>query len=273
MADCKRIVTACLSLLIIVHYVSCEDRTDPADPASFSIRNPREKRLQQTPQSDAEAEKIALCLSGELIAPSELYERVHHDLEYIRAHYGSEHEWLNKIHFISPWVPSLICIKFDLSTGGQVADGTYHAWDSLNAAHELTEIRQFFPGNNSWWKLYFSGRRHPKRLSEIYRNLPGVLITEKVPVVYTFYNLFPNSSSFRDEFVISYLFGRGEGDCWAGCPFGEFWFFISDGENVSFAGHWNLFASPPAGEDYIPAPNNPELLEKAKRSKEDFYNF
>ncbi|MCK4538916.1 MAG: hypothetical protein KAV42_08995 [Candidatus Krumholzibacteria bacterium] len=271
MVDRKRIITGCLFLLIIVHYVACDGGTDPVDPAS--LRDPREKNLRLTPRDDAEAENIALCLSGELIAPGELYERVHQDLEYIRVRHGSEHEWLNKIHFISPWVPSMICIKFDLFTGGEVADGTYDAWDSLNVAHELTEIRQFFPHTNSWWILYFSGKRHPKRLSEIYDDLPGVLVAEANPVTYSFYNLFPRNSCFRDESEISYLFGRGEGDCWAGCPFGEFWFFISDNENVSFAGHWNLFAPPQAGEDCIPAPDDPELLEKAKCNMVEFRKF
>lgn len=271
MIDCKRIVTVCLFFLIAVHYVACDGGMDPVDSAS--LRDPQEENPKLTPQDDADAENMALCLSGELIAPAELYERIHQDLEYIRGHYGSEHDWLNRIHFIAPWVTSEIMILFDLNTGGQVADGTYDAWDSLNVVHEVTGITSYWASGYNWCKLKFSGRRHPKRLSEIYGNLPGVKHAEEISVTYWCYNLFPNISRFRKGSGISYLFGRGEGDCWGGYSFGEFWFFISDGENVRLEGHWNMYEPLPAGEDHIPALNDSELLEKAKLNIADHRNF
>lgn len=269
----NRIAALNILMIVVALCVSCEECTAPAGTDQVCDDDQQPYGLDETPRSDYEAEVIALCLSGELIAPEDLYQKVHNDLVYIRSTYGRMHRWLNSIHLIPPWVPSMICIKFNFSTGGQVESGTYHAWDSLNTALGVTEIDQFFPGNPQWWKLYFSGRKHPRRLADLYRDLPGVLVTEKTSIVYTFYNLFPKNDCFRDDVTVSYLFGRGEGDCYAGCIFGEYWYFISDGFGVRFEGHWNIYDPPGSGEDYLERPGDEELLEKAKRNKADFYKL
>ena len=56
-----------------------------------------------TPKENEEAELVALCLSGELIAPDSLYDDVLHDLTAIRAEFGDTIQALDGIGFWPPW--------------------------------------------------------------------------------------------------------------------------------------------------------------------------
>lgn len=224
-------------------------------------------------RSDYEAEMIALCLSDELIAPQDIYDWVHEDLSYIRSQYGDDYELLNTIHFIPPWVPSMILIKFDILNGAKVANGTYHAWDSLNAALGAHHWERLFPSMDQWWKLYFSGIMHPKRLVELYSPLPSVIYAEPSTIVYTFHNVFPCFKCNEGSNQITYAFGRGRGDCYAGCLFDEYWYFVSDGTKVHFIGHWDHFEKPVIYEDRITVVPDPFWLNRAKQNRVDFRNY
>jgi hypothetical protein len=224
-------------------------------------------------RSNYEAEVIALCLSGELIAPQDIYDWVDSDLTYIRSQYGDEYELLNSIRLVSPWVPGAILIKFDIENGAKVANGTYHAWDSLNAALGADYWERLFPQEDQWWELYFTGIMHPKRLAELYLPLPGVIYAEPLAIVYTFHNVFPCFKTNEGCHQITYAFGRGRGDCWAGCLFDEYWYFVSDGSEVHFIGHWDYFEEPEIGDDYISVVPDPFWLNRAKQNRADFKNY
>jgi hypothetical protein len=91
-----------------------------------------------TPWANEEAELMALCLSGELVAPACLYRQVLNDLAAIRFVFSDDFKPINHITFMPPWIVSCLIIGFDDNTAQKVANGEYHAWDELNNKYQVS---------------------------------------------------------------------------------------------------------------------------------------
>ncbi len=128
-----------------------------------------------SPKENEEAELMALCLSGELVASDSSYNQILNDLSSIRTVFGDSFEIVNQLTFVPPWAAGALMIGFDKATVQLIRSGEYHAWDSLNQQFEVTKIDTSVAFD---WiglvLLYFKGRLHPYRLAEMYSVLPGV---------------------------------------------------------------------------------------------------
>ena len=203
-----------------------------------------------------EAQTIALCLSGELVAPESLSNRVCIDLAVIRSAFGDEFKMIRGINFFPPWIEDCFILGFDDTTAKEVAEGEYHAWDQLNTQYQIWRIDTTNFYNHA--RLHFKGRLHPQRLAELYGVLPGVIYAEPI----RFDGDFPNVYARQTSHGMTYLFCYAEGDCEAGCIYNEYWYFTFEGDRPVFVGHW------------IPSPNMqpPDWWEEAKLNREQSCN-
>jgi len=239
---------ALVAILVFHLIVSCSkstknpSRTDDTEtPVDFS------------PKENEEAELVALCLSGELIAPDTLYDDVLHDLTAIRAEFGDTLQAVNAIEFRPPWWRvSYLLMAFDESAAQLIADGQYHAWDQLNEYYHVTEIK--IGGHGCVW-LVFDGRLNPYRLAEQYEVLPGVLYAEP--------NFRdgdgPNVYARQTDLGFSYLFRYARGDCPVECTYNEYWYFVCEDDGPVFIGHW-VFRHEP----------EPEWWQEARLNREHY---
>ena len=209
-----------------------------------------------TPKENEEAELAALCLSGELVAPDSLYNQILNDLAAIRATFGESLEVVIRVKFKPPWIAGCLIVGFDSITAQQIANGEYHAWDELNQQYQVTKIDTHLIDFIKVVILHFKGRLHPLRLAEIYRGLPGVMYTEPNGLIGDGPNIHLNQTGNG----ITYLFRDAWGDCPSGCIYSEYWYFIFEGGQPVFVGHWA-----PRND-----PNKPEWREEARLNKEHY---
>lgn len=194
------------------------------------------RNQKNTIESIKEANAIALCLSGTIIAPDSLFQRVYADLSAIRSCFAGEFEQLNTIWFRAPWLPSCTVVLFEPDTSKLVANGQYKAWDELNKKYQVSGINLRSIAYNSA-VLSFKGQLHPRHLSESYRALPGVRFAHPNYYIGDGPMVYPSGQETSE---MTYLFRNGWGDCPAGCIFSEFWYFVSDGAGrIRFIGHWD----------------------------------
>lgn len=189
--------------------------------------------LELTSEDTEEAELIALCLSGELVAPNNLYNQVLVDLANIRYAFGDKFEPIQSIRFRPPWVPGCLIVSFDSSAAEMVANGEYHYWDELNQRYQVTEIDTMGIRYN-WVVLYFKDKLHPRRLAGLYAGLPGINYAEPNGQYGGSSNVYP-LQTIRG---ISYLFREGWGDCFSGCIYNRYWYFVVELNRHIFIGYW-----------------------------------
>ncbi|UCB53125.1 MAG: hypothetical protein JSV10_03320 [Candidatus Zixiibacteriota bacterium] len=215
---CRVTLAAILVLSIII---SCSKSTRTECPL-------------RTPKADREAELIALCLSGEIVAPDNLYRQVQRDLAAIRAAFGDTFELIRRIEFWPPWVPGRLMIGFYDSTVQQIRAGEYHGWDQLNEEYHVAEIDTGILYIMGIVTLVFRGRLHPYRLEEIYEGLPGAWAVSATGYVGDGPNVHPRQTMGG----LTYLFRNGWGDCPAGCINNEYWYFVLEANDPVFVGYW-----------------------------------
>lgn len=228
---------------------------------ALSCSNPvGEEDLDITAKDNEEAELIALCLSGELAAPDYYYNRVLKNLAAVRSQFGPWIEPVSRIKFTSPWTPSRVVIGFDAETFNLVKNGEYHAWDELNTQYHVVEINITSLRAINVAILNFENRLHPRRLAELYAYLPGVRYAEHSSILGGSYNIYPRQTPRG----ITYLFRDGWGDCWSGCIYNEYWYFVVEGSSgVFLIGHWAPHLNP----------EEPEWWSDAKENKEQFSSW
>lgn len=211
-----------------------------------------------TTKDNKEAELMALCLSGDLTAPDDLYNQVLSDLAAIRSLFGDDIEPLKHITFTPPWRPGCLIIGFDYARAQEVADGNYHAWDDLNKEYQVIEIDTNSTDSIGFAILNFKHRLHPRPLGQLYDGLPGVEYTEPNYLVGDFSNIYPRKQGDG----ITYLFREAWGDCPSGCN-SQYWYFTFEGNQPVFIGEW--------------APNDvsqePDWWDKAEQNIEQFHEW
>ena len=132
-----------------------------------------------TADDTAEAIDFALWLSGKLRAPDSLVSATLFNLGYLRHVVQNPvlSPVVNAKRFMLPWYVSRIDIKFDDTTAQKVSAGQYDAWNQFEES--LRPVLVGTVNRFGWSILRFAGILHPRRLSDMYRNLPGVLWTEQ----------------------------------------------------------------------------------------------
>lgn len=232
----SQLLTLAVVLLCLLNSCSKSTKNESKDPDAISLP------IEGTPKENEEAELMAICLSGELIAPDSLYQQIVSDLEAIRSQFGDSIEMVNNIKFSPPWAPSCLLINFDDSTGEKILQGEYDAWDELNLMYKVTQIktRPVIPGFGCFVTLYFEGRFNPCHQADQYRVLPGVMFAEPNGIEGDGSNVYTR----QIEGAITYLFRFAYGDCPSGCIVSEFWYFVVNQGEPEYLGYFKYRRDP-----------------------------
>ncbi len=222
----KRLFIFILATFILILCFSCSEnnKSDSNDTINFTFRD------------NKEAELMALCLSGELSAPDNLYNRILNDLNLIRSNYSINYNLLKEIEFHPPWAERCISITFDESTAKEVINNEYHDWDSLNKKYYINTIFKDYLKISKIAILYSDYRLNPHILSEYYSNLSGVEYVCPDYLVGNSSNIYPRQIDNK----ITYLFYYGSGDCPAGCTSKHYTYFEVVLNNVILIGDWDF---------------------------------
>ncbi|MDH3891344.1 MAG: hypothetical protein OEV49_09700 [candidate division Zixibacteria bacterium] len=184
-------------------------------------------------QPEPEALAMALWLSHDLRAPTELYQRVRSDLILIRTGFRDSLPAVD-LRFLKPWEPGRLILGFDPDSYQAVSDGKYTAWDSLNSLYNMVRVDLSMPAFNML-KLKFDDWLNSEVLADIYRQLPGVRFA--VPNRYMGESpmLLPSAT---DDGRILYFFRNAWGDCPSGCLYSEYWVFTVLSGRVVYDGYF-----------------------------------
>jgi hypothetical protein len=224
---CFLVAMATITLLA----AACDD-----DPVRTS-RSPSNT----TPKDNAEAELAALWLSGDLIAPQELYETIRDDLDAIRTEFADS-TTMASIEFMAPWLPSQLLVRFTAEGKQKVQTGNYPELEALNLRFGLSE----FDTSSSLWpnygsaRLTFSGRKHPLVMRESYDDLADVMWAEPNGFIGDWSCVYP----WEIDGGVSYLFRHAWGDCPAGCINSVFWYFRVVGGEIEYVGRYDVRGDP-----------------------------
>jgi len=202
------------------------------------------------PEDVIESDSIAVQMTGDILPSEDLSKQVCAQLQSIRRTFDQTIKQV-EIRFRPIWALSEIVIGFDEATFDEVQNGSYHAWDDLNGKYQIKEINLL--AETFFAHLTFENILHPRRLAELYENLPGVELSVPNYLLGDGHRIFPR---FTANSLGTYLFNEGRGDCPSGCIKSEYWYFTFTGDTPTFVGHWN------PSQD----PSEPSWWEEAKKN-------
>ncbi len=243
-----------ITLFFLVAVLSCGRKTtSPDEPTDLEL----------TPRENVEAEEAAIMLSGDLVAPQDLYEVLMEGFGLLREKYADSIPYVN-IRFSLPYGPSTIGLMMSDSAGDEIIAGNYFAWDSLNARYKCSTIDTVIFPWGLCVSIVFEGRYNVYLLSDNYANLPGVEVAEPGqgridrPITYVW---------FYDVANLAYLVRDAWGDCEAGCACSHFYYFKQQSDDIIFIGDWG-----PEYEDgqLIPPPG---WWEEAHTALQEIYGW
>ena len=165
--------------------------------------------LGSTPMENPEAELAALWLSGDLVAPVKLHDRIRDELALIRSTWKDSIFEAN-IQFYPIWVASQLLMMFDDETYKKIESGLFKDWDYLNKYYRVNNIELH---GHSIVLLDFEGRLNPLQLVNQYESLDGLEFVEPN-------NLMgdrPLLLIYDADSDLKYFFRNAWGDCPAGC--------------------------------------------------------
>ncbi len=222
----KHIFLIVATTIAAVAWLSCNSDSPTSTTPPNQIPD-----LSQTPRENREAEMAASVLSGQVMAPQYLYERVLGDLQKIREEFGDSLPVRN-IGFWPHWIASGITARIDSVTLADSTSGARRILDSLNAVYRCLSATKPY----TWWEFEFQGVLNPFALIEIYSNVPGMKVICPAINGPGDWSLFGLSSSKRGE--IDYFFRYGFGDCPAGCIYSEIFYFSTTHREVTYHGFY-----------------------------------
>ena len=180
--------------------------------AVFLSSAPSQTAFGQSGNAKWEAELLALELSGEILPPVDLTNKIHEDLELIREIYPP----MSSISARPNWVVGEVLVGLTDDAVNDFRNGEYDAWDplfvDLGTPDISTTLLRF-----GTVRLSFDQPYHPDVLAQRFANVNGIDYAqsngiigggndvEANPPLYTFYERF--------------------GDCPAGCIHEESWLF------------------------------------------------
>ena len=200
-------------------------------------RVPYHSGVWNSPRPDPEAEHMALLLTRQLVAPQEVYDQVHNDLQAIREVFGDERTGndrpLHEVTFWAPWVPGELLLQLDPESLELARQGLYTHWNDLNNALRIEDI-EVSPVINSV-RLIFLVQLHPCEAANWYLSLPGVIFAGPNGRGGDAPNIFPRFL----EPGFSYVFREAWEDCPAGCINSDYWYFQKLNGEYNLLGRFN----------------------------------
>jgi hypothetical protein len=209
-----------------------------------------------TPQTAGDARLISLVL-GQTLRPDEaLAEAVARELMGIQDRFGDEIPELSKLHPYPPWLPNTLIVTLTAGAWDSVRNGTYTAWDSLNAAEggSLYRVGQ----TDTRVTLRFDDMVNPRYMASRYLGIPGVVEAYRDGLLGDWPNVYP----LQRDAGRTYLFRDAGGDCLLGCTTYGYWYFRAYRGSPEFVGHWVPRAEP-----------EPPWWEEAEENREFFYDW
>ena len=201
-------------------------------------------------QIDRDADLLALEISGELLPPPILRERIRADLAAIREAYPD----MSEIHHRGRWAVGGLSIGLTPEAWEQFKNGEYHGLDDLNTQYGPVEIETL--DFISAIHLRFTQPYNPEYLAPLYGTAEGVRYAE------------PNHTvGGGDDIAVLgpyYLFTQGWGDCPSGCIHRDYWLFsVIDGSVTLVDSHGPDTVSvfdPQTGELHVSAQGNDDVV-------------
>jgi len=174
-----------------------------------------------------DAEILALQVSGELLPPPLLYERISKELEVIHQFYPG----MERIHVFPPWAPGELIVGLTDDALEEFMNGEYHGLDSLNTLYGPVEMELIL---FNYILLEFSLNYNPECLSPIYSAAEGVLSAQPNHTIGDGDDI---NATIMDSSFSVYTFRRGWGDCPSGCMEEHLWKFYVTESTVTFMQH------------------------------------
>jgi hypothetical protein len=198
------------------------------DPIDCLVLPDTPADVAQTPRERPDVELLASHLSDGTVAESSIYKRLLADLETLAAlepeapaGYRARHDGRQMLIHAAP------------QTLGAMEDGSYSAWDCLNAHYRA----EAFENRALYGLLRLEGIYEMARLGELYARLPGINAAEPNwvmgdgPTVYV--------TRVGDEW--HYVADVAWGDCPAGCIYHVLYYFVSEpGGAVRYMDRWTV---------------------------------
>jgi len=161
-------------------------------------------------------ELLALEISGQLLAPSELVHRISKDLALIRGRFP----YMRDIGVRPDWFPGQIVVQLTQEAWDAFHRGEYEGIDGLNDQYGPVEV-SVASGADRWLLLVFSKAYNSALLSDIYIQAPGVMNAHSA-------GYRGDGNDITSTEPGTYTFRRAWGDCPLGCGFSHYWVFAVD---------------------------------------------
>ncbi len=208
-----------LPIIAVLFFFSCDNSTGPThnEPLTF------EENLALSPRPDAEAEEMALYLSGDLVAPQELYQRIKFALRTLRREYADSIPAVNN-HFRSIIITSTFEIVFTNEAVDSIHAGSYSMWDSLNEYYSGMLDTSFLWAWSEWHigDLHFRPRLNPIKLYDEYKNIDNLGVIRPRDPIGDAPNIYP---WLDDDSSLIFVVRDAWGDCPSGCLENHFYLF------------------------------------------------
>jgi len=222
-----------IALLLAVAVAACTTSDEPSPIGGDGYKSIDRGR------GDSESELAALWLSGERVAPSDLYQTIKSDLSDIRTAYLDSISEVDT-EFRPPWVPSQIIVGFTEEGVRKLRTGEFPEFDELNDLFHLTELDTKLTSTTPRAVLTFAGNQHPQRLSDPYGELDDIVYAEPNGYMGDWSNVYP----WRLADGMSYLWRDAWGDCPAGCINSRFWYFRVTELGIEYVGTFQYHVDP-----------------------------
>jgi hypothetical protein len=167
----------------------------------------------------AEAEYLAVEITGELRPSVPLADQIEADLAAIRT----AHPDFTDIHARPDWLPGELLVGLTPTAYSQFKTGSFDGFDSLYATLGIPETRTHDVGQ--WLHLQFGKVYHGVRLAELFEPVSGVRYAEANCVI-------GDGNDIMARLDRTYTLTRGSGDCPAGCIYRESWDFTVTEDGV-----------------------------------------
>lgn len=235
--------------------------------------------LSVTPMANEEAELAALWLTGSLVAPVDLYERVRDDLILIRdqwgdsmviwgdsvSDFGPENEIFdNELHFSMTRLAGYVSVYCHDTLLAKIQAGEVQTWNHLLDSLRADTVIVSSPGylfEKNRISIGFEGRLHPHRLQEIFLDRVEGLSCCGL----TFYILPPDYSiilPLPDGDEVKYVLRFAWSHCNAICQYADFYYFQIVGDSAELVDRWGF--SYGCADPYCYSDSQPQWVSVAK---------
>ena len=173
------------------------------------IRSIRGIQLSYSPADSIEAGDLAVWYSGQNCPSDSLIGSILYSLKFLRycfdtsMNYGQSFPVLRENRFFAPWAVSQLVMGVDDTTAVKINRGEYDAWNRFEPYLRPAGYDSLY--HQDAFVLRFNGFLHPRRLAELYRNLPGIRYAEPRGYMFVEWSTFPIFPRFDGQ-NWSYLF-------------------------------------------------------------------